>query len=494
MKIKHMKRFVALFAALALVLAMAAPAFADEPTSTGAAATGSMPSDGKITVQNAIKDDTYSIYRIFDLVSFKNDETGKAYSYKLSEKWAGFTSSSFSVNKNGYIEWKGGDTEQAAAAFAVEAKAYIASGTVKPDETKKATGEGVEFDNLQLGYYLVSTSVGSLCSLDTTDKTAEIKEKNSVPSVDKVIVEDNRDVKSNNAGIGDKVNYKVTINVTAGNTSNYVLHDTMTGLDFNNDVKITSEKKGQLTSASEYTVNTAGLSDSTCTFEIVFDDSVLVAGDTLTVEYSGTVNASAVIGGEGNKNESHLQFGNKNTPSSETKTYVWKVNVHKYTVEKTGETEKEKALAGAKFVLSRGNEGEKEYAVMTGNKVTSWKKEFNNATVLVTDGTNDLIYEGLDAGNYQLIETEAPTGYNKLKNPIDVVITASNGSATITYKDADESGFETATGATVKVLNNAGTTLPGTGGIGTTIFYLIGGGLMVAAAVLLIAKKRMENK
>ena len=121
---------------------------------------------------------------------------------------------------------------------------------------------------------------------------------------------------------------------------------------------------------------------------------------------------------------------------------------------------------------------------MTGNKVTSWKKEFNNATVLVTDGTNDLIYEGLDAGNYQLIETEAPTGYNKLKNPIDVVITASNGSATITYRDADESGYETATGATVKVLNNAGTTL----------FYLIGGGLMVAAAVLLIAKKRMENK
>ena len=483
---KHLKRFMALFAALALVLAMAVPAFAD----TGNA---SMSSDGKITVQNTIKDDTYSIYRIFDLVSFKNDSTGKAYSYKLSEKWTGFTSTSFTVNKNGYIEWKAGETETAAAVFAVEAKAYIAShsSTVTPDYTQTASGESVKFDNLPLGYYLVSTSVGSLCSLDTTDKTAEIREKNGVPSVDKEIVENGNDVKSNNAGIGDKVNYKVTINVTAGNTSNYVLHDTMTGLDFNNDVKITSAKSGQLT--TEYTVKTTGQTDG-CTFEIVFDDSVLVAGDTLTVEYSGTVNASAVICGEDNKNESHLQFGDKNTPSSETKTYVWKVNVHKYTVEKTGETTSEKALAGAKFVLSRGNESEKEYAVMTGNKVTSWKQEFNNATVLVTDGTNDLIYEGLDAGNYQLIETEAPTGYNKLKNPIDVVITASNGSATITYRDADESGYVTATGATVKVLNNAGTTLPTTGGIGTTIFYLIGGGLMVAAAVLLIAKKRMENK
>lgn len=483
---KHMKRFVALFAALALVLAMAAPAFAD----TGNA---SMSNEGEITVQNTIKGHTYSIYRIFNLVSFKNDATDKAYSYKLSEKWTGFTSNSFSVNKNGYIEWKAGETEAVAAAFAVEAKAYIAShsSTVTPDYTQTASGESVEFDNLPLGYYLVSTSVGSLCSLDTTDKTAEIREKNGVPSVDKEIVENGNDVKSNNAGIGDKVNYKVTINVTAGNTSNYVLHDTMTGLDFNNDVKITSAKSGQLT--TEYTVKTTGQTDG-CTFEIVFDDSVLVAGDTLTVEYSGTVNASAVIGGEGNKNESHLQFGDKNTPSSETKTYVWKVNVHKYTVKKTGETTSEKALAGAKFVLSRGNESEKEYAVMTGNKVTSWKKEFNSATVLVTDGTNDLIYEGLDAGNYQLIETEAPTGYNKLKNPIDVVITASNGSATITYRDADESGYVTATGATVKVLNNAGTTLPTTGGIGTTIFYLIGGGLMVAAAVLLIAKKRMENK
>lgn len=323
---KHMKRFVALFAALALVLAMAVPAFAD----TGNA---SMSSDGKITVQNTIKDDTYSIYRIFDLVSFKNDSTGKAYSYKLSEKWTGFTSTSFTVNKNGYIEWKAGETETAAAAFAVEAKAYIAShsSTVTPDYTQTASGESVEFDNLPLGYYLVSTSVGSLCSLDTTDKTAEIREKNGVPSVDKEIVENGNDVKSNNAGIGDKVNYKVTINVTAGNTSNYVLHDTMTGLDFNNDVKITSAKSGQLT--TEYTVKTTGQTDG-CTFEIVFDDSVLVAGDTLTVEYSGTVNASAVIGGEGNKNESHLQFGDKNTPSSETKTYVWKVNVHKYTVEK----------------------------------------------------------------------------------------------------------------------------------------------------------------
>lgn len=483
---KHMKRFVALFAALALVLAMAVPAFADTAETTGS-----------ITINNTVDGTKYEVYRIFDLESYDKD-AGK-YSYKLSTEWenAGFASYTgvneyFTVNKNGYIEWTQ-EKKDDGAGFAELAKSFLeAHKDLKSDGEATATSGTAKVENLTLGYYLINTSLGSLCALNTTNPDATLNEKNGVPSVDKVIVEGGNSVKSNNAGIGDKVNYKVTVNVTAGNTSKYVLHDTMTGLDFNNDVKITSTKNGMLTSG--YTVKTTGLSDSTCTFEIVFEDSVLVAGDTLTVEYSGTVNVSAVIGGDGNKNESHLQFGDKNTPSSETKTYVWKVNVHKYTVAKTGETENEKALAGAKFVLSRGNESEKEYAVMTGNKVTSWNKEFNKATVLVTDGTNDLIYEGLDAGNYQLIETEAPTGYNKLKNPIDVVITASNGSATITYKDAGESGYETATGATVKVLNNAGTVLPGTGGIGTTIFYLIGGGLMVAAAVLLIAKKRMENK
>lgn len=483
---KHMKRFVALFAALALVLAMAVPAFADTAETTGS-----------ITINNTVDGTKYEVYRIFDLESYDKD-AGK-YSYKLSTEWenAGFASYTgvneyFTVNKNGYIEWTQ-EKKDDGAGFAELAKSFLeAHKDLKSDGEATATSGTAKVENLTLGYYLINTSLGSLCALNTTNPDATLNEKNGVPSVDKVIVEGGNSVKSNNAGIGDKVNYKVTVNVTAGNTSKYVLHDTMTGLDFNNDVKITSTKNGVLTSG--YTVKTTGLSDSTCTFEIVFEDSALVAGDTLTVEYSGTVNESAVIGGNGNKNENHLQFGNKNTPSSETKTYVWKVNVHKYTVEKTGETTSEKALAGAKFVLSRGNEGEKEYAVMTGNKVTSWEKEFSKATVLTTDGANDLIYEGLDAGNYQLIETEAPTGYNKLKKPIDVKITASNGSATVAYKDADESQYETATGTTVKVLNNAGTVLPGTGGIGTTIFYLIGGGLMVAAAVLLIAKKRMENK
>ena len=101
-------------------------------------------------------------------------------------------------------------------------------------------------------------------------------------------------------------------------------------------------------------------------------------------------------------------------------------------------------------------------------------------------------------GTYYLKETESPVGYNKLTEPIEVKITATTSvtsvSEAVEYKNLSETSYKTATDATVKVLNKAGTQLPSTGGIGTTLFYVIGGGLMAVAAVLLVAKKRMNNK
>lgn len=115
-----------------------------------------------------------------------------------------------------------------------------------------------------------------------------------------------------------------------------------------------------------------------------------------------------------------------------------------------------------------------------------------------TSGTGDILIEGLNVGTYYLEETEAPVGYNKLTEPIEVEITATtsvtSGSETVQYKNSSETSYTPATDATVKVLNNAGTQLPSTGGIGTTLFYVIGGGLMAVAAVLLVTKKRMNNK
>ena len=178
-----------------------------------------------------------------------------------------------------------------------------------------------------------------------------------------------------------------------------------------------------------------------------------------------------------------------------TTTYVWELNVHKYTLDSKN---KEVALSGAKFVLYRMDGDTKEYATLTGNKIAGWVNDKDKATTLETNGAGDILIEGLNVGTYYLEETEAPAGYNKLTEPIEVKITATPDatgvSETVEYKNKNDSTYTPATNAIVKVLNEAGTQLPSTGGIGTTLFYVIGGGLMAVAAVLLVTKKRMNNK
>lgn len=490
---KHMKRFVALFAALALVLAMAAPAFAESGT-TSAATTGT------ITVDNAVRGTTYKIYRIFELESFSRD----AYSYKPSTAWSNFkdysteidgatvkASDFFTVNANGYVEWKNNKKDEGAA-FAKLAKVYAAQLSTNDGE-ESATSSTVTFSGLPMGYYLLNSSLGALCSLQTSTPNVTIKEKNSNTTTDKKIVE-NGDLKSaNSASIGDTVNYKTTINVKDGDPQKYVLHDKMSGLNFDPssvEVKVTGTNPRDLTKDTDYTVATSELGDD-CTFHINFIAGKLKANDVVEVTYSAKVAASAVIGGSGNKNETHLDYGeDKHTTTSETKTYVWSFAIYKYT--QTGETQTQ--LAGAKFVVYRINGSKTEYAKFTSGKLSGWTENQTDASVLESQATEDTVVSGLGTGTYYLKETEAPKGYNKLVKDIKIEISANQGSDTTEWVSSIKQDNTPITGTIIKVLNNAGTVLPGTGGIGTTIFYLIGGGLMVAAAVLLIAKKRMENK
>lgn len=490
---KHMKRFVALFAALALVLAMAVPAFAESGT-TSAATTGT------ITVDNAVRGTTYKIYRIFELESFSRD----AYSYKPSTAWSNFkdysteidgatvkASDFFTVNANGYVEWKNNKKDEGAA-FAKLAKVYAAQLSTNDGE-ESATSSTVTFSGLPMGYYLLNSSLGALCSLQTSTPNVTIKEKNSNTTTDKKIVE-NGDLKSaNSASIGDTVNYKTTINVKDGDPQKYVLHDKMSGLNFDPssvEVKVTGTNPRDLTKDTDYTVATSELGDD-CTFHINFIAGKLKANDVVEVTYSAKVAASAVIGGSGNKNETHLDYGeDKHTTTSETKTYVWSFAIYKYT--QTGETQTQ--LAGAKFVVYRINGSKTEYAKFTSGKLSGWTENQTDASVLESQATEDTVVSGLGTGTYYLKETEAPKGYNKLVKDIKIEISANQGSDTTEWVSSIKQDNTPITGTIIKVLNNAGTTLPTTGGIGTTIFYLIGGGLMVAAAVLLIAKKRMENK
>ena len=495
---KYMKKLMALLAALTLALAMAVPAFAESGTAS---------SKGTITIDNAVTDTIYNAYRIFDLESYDTDKN--AYSYKLSTKWNDFSTYSdgntvsaadfFSVNSAGYIEWKDAKKE-AGADFAKLAKAFADANNIECDKTETASSATVTFTDLTLGYYLVDTSLGSLCSLDTTAPSVTIKEKNSDTTIEKkIVIAGDEKVDSNSAGIGDTVNFSITITVKDGDPKGYVLHDKLSGLTFDSnslEVKIGTRK---LYAGTDYTLDTNPADKDS--FDVKFINGKLETNDVVVVTYSATVAADAVIAGAGNTNKAKLEYNGKHSTEEETTTYVWKLNVHKYTLDSTNNTNNEVALSGAKFVLYRKNptsQDQEEYATINNKKIIGWVTNKNSATTLETSDAGDILIEGLNEGTYYLEETEAPAGYNKLTKPIEVKITATtsvtSGSETVQYKNENDSTYTTATDATVKVLNKAGTQLPSTGGIGTTLFYVIGGGLMAVAAVLLVTKKRMNNK
>ena len=495
---KYMKKLMALLAALTLALAMAVPAFAESGTAS---------SKGTITIDNAVTDTIYNAYRIFDLESYDTEKN--AYSYKLNTKWEDFPGYSttidgkavsaedfFSVNSADYIEWKDAKKD-AGADFAKLAKAFAGENNIECDKTETASSATVTFTDLTLGYYLVDTSLGSLCSLDTTAPSVTIKEKNSDTTIEKKIVTAGGGmVDSNSAGIGDTVNFSITITVKDGDPKDYVLHDKLSGLTFDPaslEVKIGTRK---LTADTDYTLDTNPADKDS--FDVKFINGKLETNDVVVVTYSATVAADAVIAGAGNTNKAKLEYNGKHSTEEETTTYVWKLNVHKYTLDSTNNTNNEVALSGAKFVLYRMDGTDKKYAALASDKITGWVTDKDRATTLETSGTGDILIGGLNEGTYYLEETEAPAGYNKLTEAIEVKITATtsvtSGSEAVEYKNLSETSYKPATDATVKVLNKAGTQLPSTGGIGTTLFYVIGGGLMAVAAVLLVAKKRMNNK
>lgn len=492
---KHMKRFVALFAALALVLAMAAPAFADEGTGTAT------PETGTITINNAVKDVTYKFYRIMEIATHTSGSPYTGVVYKTNTEWKNFVSDDqwktyFTVNADDTVTVlkKEADNSEFAKNFAEEAAKAVGGKTA--DYSVKATGSKV-VQEVELGYYLVVPEGWAgvnpvVCSLGSTNPTVIINEKNGSPTIDKEVKEGSDFGKTNDAAIGDYVEFQLTINVVDGTPVNYVAHDTMSaGLTFVNEgaqsLKVTCNGD-DLTSG--YEVVAKGLGDG-CAFEVKFKNGVLQTNDKVVITYWAQVNENAVVGATGNTNSAILKYGTDGTAQGgQTTTYVWSFDVKKYTKDSDS---REIALAGAKFqVKNGGNVASFKYDnAKKVYKFEGWDVADTTGLVKVveTPATGEIKFEGLDSGTYTLEEVEAPKGYNKLDSAISFTIKGVAGAD----KGQVSYGTDGGTGI-IKVLNKAGTTLPTTGGIGTTIFYLIGGGLMVAAAVLLIAKKRMENK
>ncbi len=472
------RKLVSLLLAVVLTLGLAALGYAEGD-------------NGSITINDAVVGQTYTIYQILDLESY--NASANAYAYKATTAWNTFINSGdikgtyVEVDAQGYVTWKKGAD---AAAFAKAAQKYAKDNSIANQGTVTATTTTVSFTGLDLGYYLVDTTLGTLCSLDTTNPNVVMVEKNEVPTNVKTVEEDSTGNygEKNDADIGQTVNFKSTITAQAG-AENYVFHDTMSaGLTYTGVTGITLNDVAVDTNS--YTVVTTGLTDG-CTFEVRFMQAfcdTLKANDQIVISYTATLNENAVIAGAGNPNTSKVSYGDssntKTTPDSQTKTYTWDVDVLKY-----ANGDETKVLKDAKFVLL--NSAKSKVATIVSGKITGWVDipaageggsiTWPENTVLTTDAKGKIEIDGLDADTYYLREVEAPAGYNKLADDVSITITGAT---------TNEQNELTYTTVVAKVNNQSGTELPSTGGIGTTIFYVLGGVLAVGAVALLIAKRR----
>lgn len=497
---KAMKKLMAALLAVAMVCAMAIPAWAADGTTHNSSS-----EDGKITIKNAVNGQTYKIYRILDL---QYNETANSFRYVKNTKWGTFVDTQTAYltvdPTTRVVTWTNTDTADNGTAIkelAIAAGKYVKDqGTALADDGSKVAASGtVTFDRLPLGWYLVVSDLtnDAICSIDTTAKEVTIREKNGVPTVTKEVEYASGSWGEGNDGnVGDTVNFQTTIYVTDGNPTNYVLHDKMSnGLDFKEGSIVVKKNDERFT---DYTVVTP---TDNCTFEIKFNENSLHTNDKVVVTYSATINSNAVVGTAGNENETWLKYGNNGeTTHGRTKTYTWKFNIFKYFTDSNGD---KKYLADVEFVLYRKNADDKaEYAKFdSNNKLSGWTEAESEAGKLKTNATSIVGVEGLDKGTYFLKEITTPDGFNGLTSDVEVQIDSScntlNGATyTVQYKMVNDEDFADTDEKekVVPIENKRGTTLPGTGGIGTTIFYVVGGGLMVAAAILLITKKRMENR
>ena len=475
---KLSRKILSLVLALAMVMGLATTAFAEEG--------GETTTSGSITITNALKGETYNAYQILYLESY--DAENNIYAYKANPAWKEWLETQeeyVSVDAQGYVTWV---KDAKAADFAKAAKGQLSGKTVAGSVTPTADGSAT-ISNLKLGYYLVDSTVGALCELNTTNPSVEITDKNTKPTIEKKVQEDSDESWGdvNDADIGQTVNFKSTISAKPG-ARNYLVHDKMDShLKFDGVTSITAGDT-TLAAGEDYTVVTTGLNDG-CTFHIVFTQTYLdsITADTnIVINYTAKLTSNAVAG-TGYVNETWLDYGDKqHTEHDTTTTYTWKLPIYKYHMD----GEAKKALAGAEFILYKGSEENRDYAKVTEGKLTGWTKEKAEATKLVSGDDGMIAVEGLDADTYYLEETKAPGGYNKLAGPVKVEI-----SHTVIDEGAHMTNTLKQDGtvvAKVEIENKSGTELPSTGGIGTTIFYVLGSILVIGAVVLLIAKKRMS--
>ncbi len=467
-----------------------------------------------ITINNAKTGETYSAYKMLELV-VDNTANPTAYAYTVTSDWAEFfadansdvwgtvlvkdATGTYFQRKTGVADETEWSASSALSAFAEKAEAYAKSKNLTPVDSKKATSTTVVLNTTESGWYLVTSTLGTRAMIDTTPGNVEINEKNAEDTVAKQVKEDSTSAwgTTNDAQIGDTVYFKTKVTIVPRSV-NVVVHDAMdAGLTFSGNSKIklyTDEACETALATTLYTIQGTPDSGDTFTIKISDDFAAETTADAyIWITYEAVLNKSVISSTPaivGQDNDTFLTFGDK----QETEVATTTTTTHKFEVLKHAKG-KTTNLADAIFQLKKGDAvinlvkiDATNYRVVdateTGTASTHVGENGAVATVtagsivsdFVTVASGNIVIWGVDSDNdYKLVELQAPKGYNMLK-PVSKDVTVSADNALV-----------------VDIENQSGTELPSTGGIGTTIFRVAGAILVLGAGIILVAKKRVNN-
>ena len=532
---KRMKKLVALLFSLIMLCALAMPAMAAGPYS--------------ITITGA-KGHTYTAYQVFKGVYYKGsrqNETDADAEYLSDVDWGSDVNGPdilTELKNNDILKDKFQNVDSA------EKAAYVLQGmrdkSAELDEFARIVGKHLKtgaagtisgaagedkmakITGLDAGYYFVKDT-GTIGNGEIATKflvkvvgDATVAIKAEAPTIEKKIV-DTTDTSHTSANIGDQVEFKLTAKVPdMANFDDYTftISDTLSkGLTFNKASVVVKIGEITLRANNNYTLTEPANPGADNTFKIDFTKAQLgdnvkhAYGAEIVVTYKATLNSNALTTDK-ETNTAKLEYSN-NPSSSEDKgtvktpdvpvyIYDFDIDVDKYddTDNTAGQTpNKTKKLANAEFVLYKeavedGKTVKYYYQWDDTAKKVKWTTDNMQATLRTTVADGKTSFKGIASGKYFLEETKAPDGYNKLKEPVEVEITANYKPETgeLTSTNAVKNGTDGQYIKTVEVPNKAGAVLPSTGGIGTTIFYVLGSILVLGAAVLLIVKKRMKDQ
>lgn len=470
-----MKKLIALLIACILTVALGVTAFAAESTESTGTITITPPTDVDPNVET-----TYNIYKVFDASG-----NGEAISYRLM---SGKTTApaGFTVDGAGNVSYAGDKEETSLTQENIDAiAAYVAEDD--PIATLKTKGTTpVTSGQLPNGYYFITTTTGSLVTINSTNPDAKVIDKNSIPKLNKAITGVGKGSYDENgkkalAQLGAVVNYEVTITAGKG-AKGYKFHDKMdAGLAYNNDAKVTGLEN------IKHTISDTKDEGDTITLTFTFEEA-LAEGTKFTIAYSATVTSDALQDNPA-KNTATVSYGNNyqyTTVPDNTEVYN-----AKFTVTKTDQDDK--PLAGAGFVIknkdgkyyqltnpsqadSSASQTEGEAAVTA--PTVNWVDKIEDATEYISDAEGKVqAFTGLADGTYTLSEKTTPAGYNTVED------------STFEIKGNDYRAENLKQAKTI--INQSGAVLPSTGGMGTTIFYLFGSLLVLGAAVLMVTRRRV---